>query len=260
MDRYRTLKQKLQERKPILGSTITSVAWSGLIQKAASYSFDFMVFDLEHGTLSVESAEEQLRVCRLCGLPSVVRIQDAIPHLISKTLDMGADGLILPRVEKPTQVEMAVRAARYYPRGRKGCGGFSNFRPDDNADVHTYNDNRLLFIQIESGEGLQVLPELTARFQEELAGVIIGPYDASIMTGTPLNIHSDITTGFIKDVFSVCDAVKMPCGIFVDDASMIAKYRDLGASIFWTGTEVSLLCESYTRLCNEFQRETGSGV
>ena len=48
---------------------IANVQWSGLVQKAASYPFDFMLFDLEHGTLSIESVEDSLRVCRLCGLP-----------------------------------------------------------------------------------------------------------------------------------------------------------------------------------------------
>ena len=181
MSKLIRLKEKLAARQPVLSTTIANLGWSGVIQKAAAFNFDMMMFDLEHGTLSVESVENLLRMCRLCDLPSIVRVTDCVPHLISKTLDMGADGILVPRVERMEQVETAVRCARYYPRGRKGCGGFSNLRPEDQGSVEKYNDNRLIFIQMESGEGLEILPEILKTYGQELAGVLIGPYDASIM-------------------------------------------------------------------------------
>lgn len=256
MSRLLTLKEKLSAKKPVLSTTIANAAWSGFAQKAANFGFDFMMYDLEHGTLSIESVEEQLRICRLCDLPTVVRVPDAIPNLISKVLDMGADGVLIPRVESLGQVETAIRAGRYFPRGRKGCGGFSNLRAEDKGSVETYNDNRLIFVQMESYEGLAVLPEILEKYKDELAGVLIGPYDSSIMVGTPLDITSDTMTKYIKDVFDICHKYDISCGSFVDDASMIARYRDLGANVYWTGTDVSLLCEAYGNLCNTFKKET----
>lgn len=256
MSRLNTLKEKLANREPILSTTISNLCWSGLVQKAATFPFDFMMFDLEHGTLSTESIEEMLRICRLCDLPSVVRVADSVPHLISKTLDMGADGILIPRVETLTQVETAVRCMRYYPRGRKGCGGFANFRAEDCGSVEIYNDNRLLFVQIESGEGLQILPQLLTQYGPELAGIIIGPYDASIMLGTPFDIGSPEMLEYIGHVFDICRNYGISCGSFVDDASLLARYQSLGANVFWTGSEISLLCESYRLLCDTFAKTT----
>jgi 4-hydroxy-2-oxoheptanedioate aldolase len=253
MSRLFRLKEKLKNREPVLGTTITGVKWSGLVQKAAQYPLDFILFDLEHGTLSIEGIEESLRICRLTDLPSIVRVPDSVPNIISKTLDMGADGLLLPRIEKAEQVEIAVRAARYFPRGRKGCGGFSNFRPEDESSTDRYNDNRMIFIQMESDEGLKMLPSILSKFKAELSGVIIGPYDASIMYGTPLNIKSDVIKNFIKKVFSICRQENISCGIFVDNRSMIQGYRELGANIFWVGSEISFICESYAALCESFK-------
>lgn len=261
MSRLLELKAKLKKRQPILSTTIANVAWSGVVQKAAGFAFDFMMFDLEHGTLSIESTEELLRVCRLCDLPSVVRVPDSVPNLISKTLDMGADGILLPRVESLEQVQTAVRAARYYPRGRKGCGGFSNLRAEDDGNVSRYNDNRLLFIQMESYEGLKALPSILRAYRDELAGVLIGPYDASIMIGTPLDITSTEMDEFITQVFDICHQFGVSCGSFVDSADMFERYRMLGGNIFWTGTELSLVCESYANLCNCFanvKKEAGT--
>lgn len=256
MGRLAQLKEKLNNKKPVLSTTIGNAAWSGFAQKAAAFGFDFMMYDLEHGTLSIESVEEQLRICRLCDLPSIVRVPDAVPNLISKVLDMGADGILIPRVESLAQVETAIRAGRYFPRGRKGCGGFSNLRAEDCGSVETYNDNRLIFVQMESYEGVEVLPEILQKYKDEIAGIIIGPYDSSIMVGTPLDIKSDTMTAYIKKVFDICHEYDISCGSFVDDAGMIPRYRDLGANIYWTGTEVSLLCEAYANLCNTFKKET----
>ena len=249
MGRLESLKQKLANRETILSTTISNIAWSGLAQKIAGYPFDFIVFDLEHGTLSTESVEESLRICRLTDLPSIVRVSDCTPSNISKILDMGADGVLLPRVETLEQVETAIRAGKYYPRGRKGCGGFSNFRKEDEALVDKYNDNRIIFIQMESQEGLNVLPEILNRYKSEVDGVIIGPYDTSIMLGTPLNIKSEKMLDFINRVFSTCKDNNTSSGIFVDNSSMIQGYYDMGANIFWVGTEISMFCESLDRVC-----------
>lgn len=256
MSRLFQLKEKLAARENILSTTVVNLQWTGIIQKAAQFPFDFMMFDLEHGTLSVESVEGLLRTCRLCDLPSVVRVPDCVPHLISKSLDMGADGVLIPRVESLAQVETAIRCARYYPRGRKGCGGFANLRPEDQGRVAYYNDNRMIFIQMESQEGLDCLPQILETYGKELSGVIIGPYDASIMLGTPLDILSEEMTDFIRKVFSLCKAYGISCGSFVDGPNLFSRYRDLGANIFWTGTDIGLLCSAFQNLCSAFQTET----
>ena len=256
MSRLNELKIKLKQKKPVLGTTIGNIAWSGLAQKVAQFPFDFLVLDEEHGTLSAEASEEILRICRLCDLPTIVRIPDAVPNLISKTLDMGADGLMIPRFERMEQLETAIRAARYYPRGRKGCGGFSNLRPEDEGSIEKYNDNRLLIVQIESSEGLAILPKALEAYRDEIACVLIGPYDSSIMLGTPLDITSATMKAYIKKVFDICNTVGVSFGSFVDNDEMIDDYRELGANTFWTGTEISLLCEAYGSLCQKFREKT----
>ena len=253
MSRFKELKRKIEMREDILTTNLGNVEWSGIIELISRFPFDGVVLDLEHGTISVEGAAELLRICRLCDLPGIVRIPDCVPNLISKTLDMGADGIIVPRVESMEQVETAIRAMRYFPRGRKGCGGFSNLRREDEGSVIKYNDNRFLFIQIESEEGLCVLPELLSKYKKEFSGVLIGPYDASIMLETPLDILSDRMTEFVGKVFSLCNEAGISCGSFVDDKTLIPRYKNLGGNIFWTGTELSLLSESYKALCTAFE-------
>ena len=137
----------------------------------------------------------------------------------------------------------------------RGCGGFSNFRSEDGDSVEIYNKNRFLILQIESEEGLAILPEMLRKYKEEIAGVLIGPYDSSIMLGTPMDITSDKMQFYVKAVFDACRAERVPCGSYVDDAGLIDYYRDLGANVFWTGSELSLLSEACGNLCNAFNEK-----
>jgi 4-hydroxy-2-oxoheptanedioate aldolase len=250
MDRLEILKKKLIGREPVLATSVSNINWSGIIQRIAKYGFDFLIFDIEHGTLSIEGVEEMLRICRLVDLPSIIRIPDAIPHFISKSIDMGADGILVPRTERIEQVETAVSFLRFSPKGKKGCGGFSLFR--DKEEFADINNNRLLFLQIESNLGIENLPLFIKKFGAEISGIIIGPYDMSIISGHPLNTKCGEMMSNIKTVFKICGDFGKSAGIFVDSAEDLVFWKSAGASIFWTGSEISLLCESYNRLCAAF--------
>ena len=48
MSKLLDLKAKLAAREPVLSTTIANLTWTGIIQKAAAFNFDMMMFDLEH--------------------------------------------------------------------------------------------------------------------------------------------------------------------------------------------------------------------
>jgi 2-keto-3-deoxy-L-rhamnonate aldolase RhmA len=191
-------------------------------------------------------------VARLTGLPTVARVADALPHLISKIIDMGADGIILPRVESLEQVALAIKALRFFPAGRKGCGGFSLFR--NGESFQEINSSRLLFIQIESDEGIACLPDILKEHGDEIAGILVGPYDMSIMSGVPLQTKSETMLARIRNVFEISKSFHQSCGIFVDSADDLKMWKDIGANIFWTGTELSLYGGALRNLGEAFKK------
>ena len=250
MDKLQALLTKLRTMERILATTVVDPCWQGLIQKLGDSALDLIVLDTEHGALGIESAEPLLRMARLVDLPTIVRVPDVVPNYISKIIDMGADGVMLPRVENEAQVELAIRSIRFYPRGRKGCGGFSLFRKGESlSDV---NDNRMIWIQIESSEGIDALPGILSRFADELACIIIGPYDMSIMTGEPLDIKCEAMQENIRKVFDTCKEYGKSCGIFVDGPNDMEFWNSLGANVFWVSTELSLLMGAVASLHEKF--------
>src|SRR4051812_13833172 len=81
------------------GTMLTSVAWPGIMEILADCGWQFVVIDTEHSLFNPESLESMIRTARQCGIPPLVRPADADYHLISRVLDLGAHGVMVPHVD-----------------------------------------------------------------------------------------------------------------------------------------------------------------
>lgn len=242
MNKYLNLAEKFENREKIIG-TMMSTASTLMLQSLNRDDLDFILFDAEHGIFDTQNVIPMLQICRLMGLPSIVRAQDSAYHLIAKAIDMGADGIMIPRVETKEQLRTAVDGLLFAPEGRKGCGGHGQMRAGEAyAD---FSKTRFLLPQIESPRGIEALPSLLDEFGQHISAVIIGPYDLSIMVGTPLDIASPIMLKSIQEVFDICNARGKSCGIFCDNAALAAKYRKMGCNVLWTGCEKDFMLRGY---------------
>jgi 2-keto-3-deoxy-L-rhamnonate aldolase RhmA len=96
MNRYLSLMEKLENRKKVCGTCFALVSDPLVIEKMDAPALDFAVFDMEHGRYDAQNIVPILHTCRTLGLPSVVRVQDALYHLIAKPLDMARTGSCCP--------------------------------------------------------------------------------------------------------------------------------------------------------------------
>jgi len=231
-------KEKLQKREVVFGSTFSSVNNIYLPKTFKGAGVDYMLFDAEHGNFNPENAVDMLQMCRAVDLPTIMRVQDCEYHCISKCLDMGADGVLIPRTETLEQVELAISSMRFFPRGRKGCGGIGLLRPGEGIDE--FNENRLLFLQIESPTGVKNLPEMLRLHGDEVAGIIIGPCDMSITSGTKLMTKSEIVISQIHDVIAICQQYEKSVGLNLGTGD-IPYWVGEGMNILWCGSDLGFM-------------------
>ena len=173
MNKYERLAEKFKNREKIIGTTMIIFKNPIILECMNREELDYVLFDTEHGVFDTQNVVELLQVCRLMGLPAFVRAQDSEYHLIAKAIDMGADGVMIPRTETLEQLRTAVDALLFYPEGRKGCGGHGQFRPGE-----AYNDfkkTRFLLPQIESPKGIEMLPKMLEEYGEYISAVMIYP-------------------------------------------------------------------------------------
>lgn len=243
MNKYLRLAEKLQNREKVVGTTMAIMNNPLLVEFMNNDNLDFILFDAEHGVFDTQNVIQCLQVCRLMGLPAFVRAQDAQYHLAAKAIDMGADGLMIPRTETLEQLKTAVDALLFYPDGRKGCGGHGQFRPGE--AYGDFGKTRFLFPQIESPKGIELLPEMLEKYGQYISAVMIGPYDLSVMVGTPRDIKSPIMIESIQKIFDISNSYGKSCGIFCDNEVLAQKYRDMGCNVLWTATDKDFFMRGY---------------
>ena len=243
MNRYVRLADKLKNRKKVIGTTMLLVKNPMILENMNRDELDFVLFDAEHGVFDTQNVVELLQVCRLMGLPAFLRAQDCEYHLIAKAIDMGADGIMVPRTETLEQLRTAVDALLFYPDGRKGCGGHGQFRTGEQyAD---FKKTRFLIPQIESPKGIEMLPKMLEEYGEYISAVMIGPYDLSIMVGTPKDIKSPEMIAAIQKIFDISNSYGKSCGIFCDNSELAPKYRAMGCNVLWTGSDKDFYMKGY---------------
>lgn len=243
MNKYLRLAEKFKNREKIIGTTMIIFKNPIILELMNREELDYVLFDTEHGVFDTQNTVELLQVCRLMGLPAFVRAQDCEYHLIAKAIDMGADGVMIPRTETLEQLKTAVDALLFYPEGRKGCGGHGQFRAGE-----AYSDfakTRFLMPQIESPKGIEMLPQMLEQYGKYISAVMIGPYDLSVMVGTPKNIKSPEMIEAIQKIFDISNSYGKSCGIFCDNEVLAQKYRDMGCNVLWTGSDKDFYMRGY---------------
>ena len=248
MTKYEALKKKFQNRDVVIGTTMAMFNNTLILEKMNRDDLDYVLFDAEHGVFDAQNVIPALQICRLMGLPSFVRVQDSEYFLAAKLIDMGADGIMLPRTETLGQLRTAVDALLFHPVGRKGMGGHGQFRAGEKfAD---FGKTRFLMPQIESPKGIANLPAMLEEYGEYIDAIIIGPYDMSAMVGTPQNITSPVMLESIQEVFDICKKYGKSTGIFCDNEEKAELFRKMGANVLWVATDKDFFLRGYNEMIN----------
>ncbi len=234
MDNYASLKAKFENCDVIYAGMINENTTAESAASAAG-KFDFAFLDLEHGVLNQELARPYLKFCREVGLPIIARVQDCLYHLIAKVVDMGADGVMIPRTETLEQVETAIKSMRFYPRGKKGVGGPGLFRKGEKFEE--INDNRFIILQIESPKGVATLDAMLTLYGDEIAGVVVGPCDMANTSGYGIDTHHPKVVEQVQKVAEIAAKHKKSSGIFCENLADVTYYHNIGMQIMWYGND-----------------------
>ena len=82
--------------------------------------FDFVLIDSEHGPTGPVENQAIIQAAEYRGTVPLVRVPNSASDTILKMLDVGAHGILVPRVNTPQEAARAAQAARYYPEGTRG--------------------------------------------------------------------------------------------------------------------------------------------
>ena len=98
-----------------LGSSVTAeiVGLSG---------YDWVLIDLEHGAGEQTDLLHQLQALEHTPAAALVRVESYQKERIHRVLDLGANGVMVPRIKSATEAKAAIAGIHYPPAGVRGGG------------------------------------------------------------------------------------------------------------------------------------------
>ena len=231
--RTNTLKQKLKEGKPVFGAMLTFPSATA-VEMLGYMGFDWVLLDNEHGSITIDTAEDLIRAADLTGVAPIVRPVANRPEVIAPFLDRGAWGVQVPHVNTREEAEAAVAACKYFPDGTRGI--FSRGRPAEygmRESTQAYaagaNDNTLVCLMLEEMEAINNIDDIVCVKGVDV--LFIGSGDLSQSMGhVGQQSHPEVLAVMEKGVKRIREA-GVVAGVSCPDA-LVPKFIDLGVQYF----------------------------
>lgn len=209
---------------------------------AAAAGFDFVIVDLEHTMLSLETAYTLIAIASAHGVTPLVRVPDHRPSTIQRVLDAGAEGVLVPHVDTPEQAMAVARATRFAPLGTRGSGATSRagrWGRLPRAEYTDFGNTRALCLpQLESTSAMRDADLILA--VDGVDGVLIGAADLAMEMG---RAPSDAAVSeLVDDVLATATQAGKPCGFALGaDAERAHALAAQGFGFLILGNDTSML-------------------
>lgn len=241
---------------PCLGVMLSEFANPNIVRIVQQAGFQFLIVDNEHGYFDYAQLAGMAAVAAGFQMQLIVRVPGISRESITKVLDLGAGGILVPMVETVDEAKQIVAYSKYAPLGKRGV---SVTRPHTNYNppaLHTYlqqaNQRIKTWIQLETKKGIANAQELS-----HVAGidaVLIGPNDLSIDMGMPGQLDTPEMSEAVKSVAQAAASNAIPAGIITTNPALLQTCIEQHFSLFTYGSETELLLKAAAERVRTFKQ------
>lgn len=249
-----SLKEKIATGQTVLGTMLSEITTPNVARILAAGGFEYLIVDCEHGYFDYSQAAAIVGICNGIGFPVIIRIPKIDRECITKYMDMGADGLLVPMTGNAQDIRRAVEYAKYTPLGKRGISttrAHTNYNPPPLLEyTRQANARTILFAQIETREGVANSGEIAA--VEGVDALLVGPNDLASDLGAP----GDFTTPeMMQSIQRVIDAARRggkQSGIIASGIPFLQQCRDRGMTLFSCGSEAGMIMTGAKNIIKQF--------
>lgn len=231
------LKRQLAEGAAVYG-LLNSVPSALMVEMIGYAGYDFVILDMEHVCVNPETLEHMLRAAECAGLPALVRVPAGSDDAITRALDAGALGVVLPHICTADDARRAVRASRYHPLGQRGISGgrTTGFGTIALTDYFAQANREIMVVaMIEDAAGVENIDAIL-----DVAGidmVLEGAIDLSQSLGVPGQAQHARVRAALGRVADACRAHQVPFCAIPREAGQQQAWQQLGVRAFLLGDD-----------------------
>jgi 2-keto-3-deoxy-L-rhamnonate aldolase RhmA len=230
-----------------LGIRLARTVEIAKILKTSGY--DWIFLDLEHGTMSLDTAA-QISVAALdAGISPIVRVPAMQHSMATRALDGGALGIVMPHVDTAEEAQAIVDHLKYPPLGHRSVAGPQaqfDFRAMKVAEVtEAVNAANLTIVMVETPKGIANADSIAA--VPGIDVVLIGTNDLAAEMGIPGDFANPRIAAAYETVIAACRKHKKwpgMGGVYSED--LLKRYVGMGMRIMLAGGDVGMLMQAAT--------------
>lgn len=165
-DSRNRMKQKLAAGDLVLCMNLRLARSVDIAMVAKAGGYDALYVDMQHAPYSIETTATLCAASLGIGITPLVRVPSHDGQWMSRVLDGGAQGVIVPDVETRAQAEAVVRHCRFPPIGRRsvmGLGPALGYNAVPLSELNqTLNAETTVIIMLETASGIENADEIAA--------------------------------------------------------------------------------------------------
>ena len=246
-------KNRIKSLDQVHGAMVFEFFSPGIPLILKNAGCDFIIFDMEHGGLSLEQFKTLAAISNANKILPLIRIPELSYNYIARALDLGAAGIMTPMVNSAEEAKKIVQSSKYPPLGVRGAGfGFAHdnyINKNPLSYIEEANNKLVNIIQIESRLGLENVEEIASI--EGVDCLWVGHFDLTNFLGIPGNFKSPIYLDALNRIISAAKSNNKSLGIMVNNKDELKIYSNFGFNLIAVGTEMSLLGNAVSNLLKE---------
>lgn len=226
--RENPVKRRLAADGVVLGTMATELMTPALFRIAALAGAEFVLLDLEHPAWSLETVRSVIAGGLGTEVVPFVRVPDAGYHLVARTLDAGALGVMIPSCEGEAEARAVVEWAKYPPLGKRGVGVQRYELEADGvaATLAKANAEQMVIVQIETASGLEEVERIAA--VDGVDVLWIGHFDLTTSLGIPGQFDHPVFEEAVDRVVAACADAAKAAGIMVASVEDGRRFLERG--------------------------------
>lgn len=229
-------------------------------EACAMAGLDWLVVDLEHGSGGEGALPGQLIAASAHDVPTLVRVELGTRTRIGRALDLGAAGVVLPRVESRDEVEQQLSYCRYPPYGVRGVATYVRACAFglDTAPIGKVERSTVGVVQIETLAALASAQEIAALDGTDV--LFVGPRDLTHALEIPGDTNHPLFAEALTTVVTAARENGAVAGILAGDIESAQRYLDLGFTFVGVGSDSSFIAMSAKSAVEKLVRPASTSV
>jgi 2-keto-3-deoxy-L-rhamnonate aldolase RhmA len=238
-----TLRQRVLAGETLVGAfaSLGSAPAAELLGRAG---LDWVIVDLEHGFGTEADLLASLHALGSTPAAALVRPQSAERLRVGRALDLGAEGLMIPRLETADEVREALGYMRFPPTGVRGVAlgtRGAGLGSVPHGEIAGLNEQVLGIFQVESPLAVENAAAIAAIDGVDV--LFVGPADLSHSLGIPGRVDDPAYREALERVVAACRAAGKAPGILLWSIGDLGTYLELGFRFVGLGSDSGWLSD-----------------